>query len=371
MSTSMDDTSKRAKYLSEAAEWHQRLSNPNFSERDHSLWLEWIESDSERARAFDEIESFAGQLDEVADQLRYYPIPGTRELELDDYDPEVSVNQWLERQPPTKTGYANPRFVWAIAATVVLAMTAAMTFSLSDIWSTSDDGTLQTYVTAPSEHRMVNLEDGSKIEIGADSIVTVDYSDKQRTVILENGEAFFDVASDSSRPFRVLAGTGTITAVGTEFNVRRESDRVLVTVTEGVVTISKHANSPSGSGSSDAMVAYTQQPFTTRLGIGQQVAYDSGGLTDVVAADPAIATSWKDRRLQYLREPLRFVISGVNRYSELDIVIADSELGNLRFTGSVYDGQTEEWLDGLSKALPVEVIYVGNSTVLLKQKEQK
>jgi transmembrane sensor len=369
MSTSMNETSKRAKILAEAAEWHQRISDPGFSEEDHSLWLEWIESDPECARTFDEVEGFVIQLDEAADQLRDYPIPQTRELELDDYDPETPVSHWLARQSPTKTDQTNSRFVWAIAATVLLAITAAITISLTDIWSTDDGGALQTYVTIPSEHRTVNLDDGSKIEIGADSIVTVDYSDEQRTVILENGEAFFNVASDSSRPFRVLAGTGTITAIGTEFNVRRESDRVLVTVTEGIVTVSKHANSPSGAGNPDVGVAYALTPFTTRLGIGQQVAYDSGGLTDVVAADPAIATSWKDRRLQYLREPLRFVISGVNRYSEFDIVVADSALGDLKFTGTVYDGQTDEWLEGLSKALPVEVIYVGNSTVLLKLKE--
>jgi transmembrane sensor len=364
----MNETRKRAKYLADAAEWHQRISDPNFSEGDHALWLEWIESDPECARAFDEVESFSSRLDESAALLREYPIPVQSEIENDDYDPEISVSQWRARRSSKDSVIANSRTGWAIAATVFLAVTAALTLSLTDIWSPDGGDALITYVTAPSEHKTVNLEDGSIIDIGADSTVTVDYSDDQRSVILENGEAFFDVASDSTRPFRVLAGAGTITAIGTGFNVRRESDRVLVTVTEGAVTVSKHGDAPPANGSPGDVIAYAQQPFTARLGIGQQVAYDSGGLTDVITADPAIATSWKEHRLQYLREPLRFVISGVNRYSELDIVVADSELGDLKFTGTVYDGQTEEWLEGLSKVLPVEVVYVGNSTVLLKEK---
>jgi len=369
MSTSMNEKAKRAKCLAEAADWHQRIGDPEFSQGDHSLWLEWIESDPEYARAFDEIESFSRHLDVSAKLLHDFPIPGPAELEVDDYDPNLSVSQWRAAQRFSDTTQASPRFRWAIAASILLAIAVSLTFAISDLWSPEDGSAPQTYVTIASEHRIVDLDDGSKIEIGADSTVTVDYSDDQRTVILEHGEAFFTVASDAARPFRVLAGTGTITAVGTEFNVRRESNRVLVTVTEGSVTVSQHGESSSASGAAAEVVTNAQQPFTAMLGIGQQVAYDSSGLTDVVTADPVIATSWKDRRLQYLREPLRFVISGVNRYSDVDIVVADSELGDLKFTGTVYDGQTEEWLEGLSKALPVEVVYVGNSTVLLKQKK--
>src|SRR3546814_2068180 len=47
------------------------------------------------------------------------------------------------------------------------------------------------------------------------------------------GRAMFDVAHDASRPFVVDAGLGTVTALGTRFQVQRNEDRVSVTLLEG------------------------------------------------------------------------------------------------------------------------------------------
>src|SRR3546814_1997107 len=47
----------------------------------------------------------------------------------------------------------------------------------------------------------------------------------------------FDVAHDASRPFVVDAGVGTVTALGTRFQVQRNEDRVSVTLLEGAVGI--------------------------------------------------------------------------------------------------------------------------------------
>src|SRR5690606_39397339 len=51
------------------------------------------------------------------------------------------------------------------------------------------------------------------------------------------GEAFFQVEHDPSRPFRVHTAAGVISDLGTEFNVRARNDRVDVVVTEGVVAL--------------------------------------------------------------------------------------------------------------------------------------
>lgn len=367
MTTQNKDTEEHLNDLSEAAEWHLRMSEPGFSQEDYASWLEWIESEPRKAEAFDDVESFSKTLGESISMLDEVPLPELSELEQDDYDPAISINEWRSRKQTLKPSKA--RYGWVAIAASLIASAGLVSYWVLDSRFTGNEVILQTYVTSSSEHQSVELYDGSKIEIGADSTVTIDYSDEQRMVILENGEAFFTVASDTSRPFRVIAGRGTITAIGTEFNVRRDSDRVLVTVTEGTVTVHRRNSAIPGSGSGGIVITDMQQSSMATLGIGQQVSYDSGGLTGVIAGDPAIATSWKDRRLQYLREPLRFVISGVNRYSDVDIVVVDSELGDMKFTGTVYDGQTDEWLEGLSKVLPVEVEYVGNSTVLLKQRK--
>jgi len=53
------------------------------------------------------------------------------------------------------------------------------------------------------------------------------FTRSRRSVILGRGEALFEVAHDSARPFVVIAGNGSITAVGTTFDVRKDADRVV------------------------------------------------------------------------------------------------------------------------------------------------
>lgn len=357
----MTNKRQRARNLAEAASWHLRVAEADFCQKDYERWLEWIATDPAHASAFDDVVKLSNRLRDGSAELSGLAIPDQDELKADMYDPKLSVTEWREsRSQRVPRAYGSWRY-WAAAAASLVIAAAATLFAFKQLGEPGAGDTVDSYVTTASQHESVALPDGSRIEIGAESTVAVSYNREGRTAILESGEAFFVVARNDDRPFRVLAGQGTITAIGTEFNVRRDSDRVLVTVSEGVVTVR-----PRGSGSGLA-IGNAGTPAAATLGVGQQVAYDAAGLTDVVVVDPSIATSWKQRRLQYLREPLRFVIAGVNRYSEIEIVIADSALEELTFTGTVYDGQTGEWLQGLSEVLPIEVEYVGNSTALLRR----
>ena len=366
----MMDKSNRSRELAEAAEWYLKINDPDFSPDDYKLWLNWIGSDSRHAKAFDEIVGLSDRLDHAAADLEDIAIPDERSVADDEYFPDRPVGEWLDSMARRPESGSNQWRWWPAAAVVAGIVALSVVYFAVDANLSVDGNSLRTYVTPESQHRNVELADGSTIEIGAGTTVSISYSGTQRTAILENGEAYFVVARDERRPFRVLAGRGTITALGTEFNVRRSSDHVLITVTAGRVNVTPHrtdAAGPPASGENEALVG-TGQLLSATLGVGQQVAYDAGGLQEVIAADIAIATSWKEHRLQYLREPLRHVIAGVNRYSSIDIILADSELGALTFTGTVYDGQTEEWLEGLSNVLPVDVEYVGNNSILLKQR---
>jgi transmembrane sensor len=89
-------------------------------------------------------------------------------------------------------------------------------------------------------HRIVELPDGSKITLGAPTELATHYTANRRVIFLDRGEAWFDVTRNPSRPFNVLAGVGAITALGTQFDVRREldsSDVEHVTVTVGTGTV--------------------------------------------------------------------------------------------------------------------------------------
>src|SRR5262249_3527753 len=98
--------------------------------------------------------------------------------------------------------------------------------------------TSTTYTTAIGELREVKLPDNSIIKLNTRSRVTVTYGQLSREVVLEFGEASFDVVSNPDRPFNVRAGNRQFQALGTRFIVRVLSpDNVELTVTEGEVKV--------------------------------------------------------------------------------------------------------------------------------------
>jgi len=94
--------------------------------------------------------------------------------------------------------------------------------------------------TEKGQKLTVKLRDGSKVILNANSKITynTDYGLNDRKVSLE-GEAYFEVAEDSERPFRVTTGQTTTTALGTSFNISSipESDEVRIALVTGKVSV--------------------------------------------------------------------------------------------------------------------------------------
>jgi len=84
----------------------------------------------------------------------------------------------------------------------------------------------------------VRLPDGSVVTLNTDSLIEVQYTQTERTILLLRGEGHFEVAANEARPFLVCAGDQVVRAVGTAFNVELSATSdVEITVTEGTVTI--------------------------------------------------------------------------------------------------------------------------------------
>lgn len=86
----------------------------------------------------------------------------------------------------------------------------------------------------------VFLSDGSEVTLNSGSALSYpkDFSDQERVVRLE-GEAFFKVAKDAQRPFRVISKNVTTTALGTSFNVKafESESHVSVALVTGKVLV--------------------------------------------------------------------------------------------------------------------------------------
>ena len=93
------------------------------------------------------------------------------------------------------------------------------------------------YSTASGEQRTLLLQDGSRVTLNTRTRLTVRLARHEREIDLQQGEAFFEIAKDPSRPFTVHTSLGSARAVGTRFNVYLGTDHLSVTTEQGTVLV--------------------------------------------------------------------------------------------------------------------------------------
>jgi transmembrane sensor len=176
----------------------------------------------------------------------------------------------------------------------------------------------------------VALPDGSSFDLNTDSRIWVDYSERQRVIRLERGEAYFKVAHDTQRPFWVRAGDTWVRAVGTAFNVYLRPTGVEVTVSEGTVSVvNATANQPPPS---DAAITRSAAAVTA----GEQA--DVHGRAEVIheldSAQLSRLLAWRKSSLYFQDQPLGDVVNELMRYTTLKIELDDEELRQLPVGGT-------------------------------------
>jgi len=223
-----------------------------------------------------------------------------------------------------------------------------------------------TFSTPVAGAGQAPLPDGSKVSLGAATSIEAVYSEASRTIRLKEGEAFFEVHHENSqRPFIVQSGVISSRAVGTAFNVRKTGERVTVTVTEGRVQV---ARSDGGVPIVDGFAAADHRVM---VAAGQQATYDpaSNRLHVVTRGqDVERALAWRERRLEFVDEPLDAVITNVNRYSPRHIEVRNVDLHENFYTGTFQPDRLEEWLIAIERSFPVEIRSDGAGVVIESRK---
>lgn len=339
----------------EALSWHAALREGGEKELTHSVGREWQDwyADADNRQVFDDMSRL------LADRHLYRKRRRRRSagLEDDSYDLSAPITEWRRSHEihVTRNLRSSRRRLWLrfSGGTGVIAITILIVLWLR-LFGTSTEARPVVYQTNIGELRDVHLPDGSSITLGGRTEVSVTFSEHHRSVTVMEGQAWFKVAHNMHWPFVVTAGHSTITDVGTAFLVTRDSDRVIVTVTEGAVEVSAR---PPTRPSLKFGQGFTLRPILApiRVSSGEQVAFsDSGALSPLRETDTYAAVAWTRGRLTFDNQPLRYVIETVNRYSTRRIVISPSA-GVLRFSGIVFDNDIEDWLQSLKLIFPVSV----------------
>ena len=340
-----------------AAEWMVRLKESSVSVEEVAEWQAWMRSDERHAEAF-------RRLERLWDTFEAVPLPPPQTFSDDDYAGEVPVGEWLSSRRGLERSGA--RRAWLYRAAACLALIALTLVLISEERGAKREPELarQMIETAVGENRSISLADGSTVKLGGHSRLSFSLQAKQREILLEEGEAFFAVAKDPSRPFRVHAGNATVTAVGTEFDVHRSDDKVTVSVLEGKVMVQPMAPLVPV----PWLAAVKPVGSAAPLSAGERASVNRNGIESTPQTVNAQATlDWQNGRLAFEGESLRYVVEDVNRYTPKPIVIADRGTASLKITGTILSSNVLGWVQSLKSAFGINADIESDRIVLSKE----
>ena len=170
-------------------------------------------------------------------------------------------------------------------------------------------------LTASGQTREVLLSDGSRVRLGPDSALAFDEDSGRRGVRLLKGRAFFDVAPDRGRSFRVRVEGGDVTVLGTAFEVALTRTDTKIAVVHGRVRVERGAAREDLQAGEQAIVA---------LG---------GGLARNTIAPDWIAP-WREGRINVRNQRIADVVEDLRPWYGGKIVVIGSRISEQRVSGS-------------------------------------
>lgn len=183
-------------------------------------------------------------------------------------------------------------------------------------------GDVKIYAAPQSSRLTVALPDGSSVTLnkGSRLVLGRDFGWTSRPVTLD-GEAFFDVAKDASRPFTIRCGNQTYVVKGTTFNIMSCAE-------ENYSVVTLH---------SGALMAYFKDD-TLMLTPGDELKVDeSDGEIRRSRVDVAKSIEWmSDDALHFRSFPLKVVASQIGRKYGVCIHVSPS-VSDILYEGVIDD----------------------------------
>ncbi|WP_334598449.1 FecR family protein [Pseudomonas alvandae] len=296
-----------ARVLDAAIAW--QLSLDSSSRQDREAFAQWHAADEEHARAWQQL----GMLDQ-----RFNVASGPARAVL--LQSRVGIRRRLRK---VGSGLAS------LVVVVGLALFAGDRYLPLDYW-------LADQRTATGEQRTLRLADGTLINLNTHSALDVRFDDKQRRIVLQEGEILVETGHNDPRPFIVETREGSMRALGTRFLVRLEDQGTRLSVLKSAVAAHPQA---------------TDEEQILRE--GQQVLMRRNGLGPTLALKPG-ADAWTRGMLVVDNARLEDLVQELGRYRRGYLGV-EPQVADLRITGSFPLHDTDLALTALLPTLPVQV----------------
>lgn len=252
----------------------------------------------------------------------------------------ISLDSWAAIQQHNQEAAKKKRTAWRRKAAAVLALVGTLGYFLAKTLTATQEQAApmlaETEVLqAPlGVKSTITLEDGSVVFLNSGSKIsyTKGFTDSLRLLTLE-GEAYFEVAHDPSRPFIVKTGSVSTRALGTEFNVFSfPGEDVSISLVKGEVLVSRE----------DADLAQRLAP-----GEGILTSLESGKW-EKTEFDAERALAWMNKTLIFDQTHFGAASKKLEAWFGVEVLFENKVPQSLHVSGRFVDESLENILEGLS-----------------------
>lgn len=329
-----------------------RYLENTMTEKDSDLLEEWLDQSNENRRilhSVDQIwkasseksqENFLKELNLEKDWDRI-----SKRIEENDSEERRKRVQKFRRLRRRQQIMSNLLKVAALLLVAFTSVFLTLRYAQPEQETTVYEPVFKEISTKPGERANIDLGDGTKVFLNADSKLTVPdaFSGHQRVVEL-SGQAFFDVKPDKSRPFYIKTKNAVIEVVGTSFDVKSYlGDRdVQVVVQEGTVELKKADDE--------------DQALVINQGYLGSLNSDAGRLSIEQVDDLDVYTGWRDGRLVFKNTPFEEVLEHIERWYDVEIImeLSNNSLLKNEFTADLKTRSVADVFDVVGMSMNIE-----------------
>lgn len=295
---------------------------------------------------------------------KYFDNPSPRFTDDTDYDLLLnSIHQRIITPKAKNRGLVRSLISRSlkIAAGVILCLflgyALVQSFTYKDSQTKTESELLISNIirtTGPGEKLTLLMSDKTKIIVNALSEIrfSSDYGISDR-IINVTGEAYFEVASDPSKPFKVISNGITTTALGTEFNVFARENDYRIALVEGKVAVAKASQEVA-------------------LSPGQMAVwnFEENAPKDfsIQSFNQERTTSWKEGVLIFNRKPFGEILNDLEAWYGVKFKVDEGIDKKSRIIGSYKNKNLKDILTGLSFSLGFEFVIEGKNVHIKKPK---
>jgi ferric-dicitrate binding protein FerR (iron transport regulator) len=321
----------------------QKFLAGEISEDEISELEEWLKTDKENRKIFDEENELWRKLDVRTNMYHF---------DTDIAWSEINRKIGLDKKAFRKVMISSNVVTTLIAAAsfAIVAAIGVLYLWLNEKQSVKAHLLSTTIIkTDKGEKAQIFLSDSTSVILNSESVLEYDlnYNNKDRKVKL-TGEAYFNVRTNAEKPFEVHSENMKIVATGTRFNVYsyKNEERTETTLEEGNISVFIDRNKPFDLKKGQQVVLFTRN----RKFIVRDVSTET-------------YTSWKENKLRFIDTSLEEALRKIARKYNVVFEIRNKELLDLKYTGTFIDESIDDVMQGLKEISPITYKIYNRTTI--------